>query len=359
MWLSVSASCAPLTSPSLTDSWEQCASAGNRTRVRWQRAHCLWKIFGPYRLQQVVFAAWHNLLTSTPHFVALFQPPVRNPQETLGNPHSCSGNLEVRPFAPLQGFHPASRVSFLGADASTSAQYWTEVTHFGLDFPGKTAWRVRWRRHATWNSRSVGYPHHWDSNPSSAASQLDTVMWLSVSASSHLTRSPISRESPHSTTRPLMPLDLTHIGSDPLPSCMTQPSHANPHRILWHCFNRLSETLRKPLETQGNLTQLQRKPGGNPSKCLHTPFAPLQGFHPASRVSFLGADASTSAQYWTEVTHNPWAHFPGKTAWRVRWRRHATWNSRSVGYPHHSLQVDTCGIRTHAGRPHRFSRLTP
>ena len=25
-------------------------------------------------------------------------------------------------------------------------------------------------------------------------------------------------------------------------------------------------------------------------------------------------------------------------------------------HPHHSLQVDTCGIRTHAGRPHRLSR---
>ena len=57
--------------------------------------------------------------------MALFQPPVRNPQETLGNPrkpHSCSGNPEATPskclhtpFAPLQGFHPASRVSFLGA----------------------------------------------------------------------------------------------------------------------------------------------------------------------------------------------------------------------------------------------------
>ena len=31
--------------------------------------------------------------------------------------------------------------------------------------------------------------------------------------------------------------------------------------------------------------------------------------------------------------------------------RHATWNSRSVGYPHHSLQVDTCGIRTTRGDP--------
>ena len=35
---------------------------------------------------------------STPHFLALFQPPVRNPQETLGNPHSCSGNPEVTPL---------------------------------------------------------------------------------------------------------------------------------------------------------------------------------------------------------------------------------------------------------------------
>ena len=194
-------------SPALTDSWEQCASAGNRTRVRWQRCilpldhWCLWKIFGldSYRLQIplysfFVFAAWHNLLT----------------------------------------------------------------------------------------------PIH-------------TAFCGTVSA-----------------------------------ACQ-KPSPRKP-----------KETLTVAAET-----------GVTPSKCLRKPFAPLQGFHPASRVSFLGADASTSAQYWTEVTHNPWAHFPGKTAWRVRWRRHATWNSRSVGYPHHSLQVDTCGIRTHVGRPHRLSGPTP
>ena len=44
---------------------------------------------------------------STPHFLALFQPPVRNlrkPLETQGNPHSCSGNPEV---TPLNAFtHP-------------------------------------------------------------------------------------------------------------------------------------------------------------------------------------------------------------------------------------------------------------
>ena len=76
---------------------------------------------------------------------------------------------------------------------------------------------------------------------------------------------------------------------------MTQPSHASPHRIFWHCFSRLSETLRKPLGNPRKPSQLQRKHTEvTPSKCLHTPFAPLQGFHPASRVSFLGADASHS-----------------------------------------------------------------
>ena len=59
----------------------------------------------------------------------------------------------------------------------------------------------------------------------------------------------------------------------------------------------------KPLETQGNPHSCSGNPEVTPSKCLHTPFAPLQGFHPASRVSFLGADASTSAQYWTEATN--------------------------------------------------------
>ena len=99
-------------SPALTDSWEQCASAGNRTRVRWQRCilpldhWCLWKIFGldSYRLQIPCTPFSSSLRDttfsrqSTPHFVALFQPPVRNPQETLGNPHSCSGNPEVTPL---------------------------------------------------------------------------------------------------------------------------------------------------------------------------------------------------------------------------------------------------------------------
>ena len=65
---------------------------------------------------------------STPHFLALFQPPVRNPQETPWKPKETltvaaeppPSKCLHTPFAPLQGFHPASRVSFLGADASHS-----------------------------------------------------------------------------------------------------------------------------------------------------------------------------------------------------------------------------------------------
>ena len=113
MRLSVSASCAPLTSPShplSPTSWEQCASAGSRTRVRWQRCilpldhWCLWKIFGldSYRLQipcTPFSSSLHDTTfsrQSTPHFVALFQPPVRNPQETLGNPWKPS-QLQRKP----------------------------------------------------------------------------------------------------------------------------------------------------------------------------------------------------------------------------------------------------------------------
>ena len=60
---------------------------------------------------------------------------------------------------------------------------------------------------------------------------------------------------------------------------MTQPSHANPHRIFWHCFSRLSETLRKPLETPWKPSQLQRKPGGNPPLNAFThPLRPYKAF---------------------------------------------------------------------------------
>ena len=103
-------------------------------------------------------------------------------------------------------------------------------------------------------------------------------------------------------------MDLIHLGSRSLVllfrlRCMTQPSHANPHRIFWHCFSRLSETLRKPLETQGNPHSCSGNPEVTPLNAFTHPLRPYKAFTPASRVSFLGADASTSAQYWTEATH--------------------------------------------------------
>ena len=51
---------------------------------------------------------------STPHFLALFQPPVetlRKPLETQGNPHSCSGNPEVTPLNAFTHLCALTRLS--------------------------------------------------------------------------------------------------------------------------------------------------------------------------------------------------------------------------------------------------------
>ena len=97
---------------------------------RWRRRilpldhWCLWKSFGldSCRLQipcTPFSSSLHDTTFSrqpTPHFLALFQPPVRNPQETLGNPRKPSqlqrkpevtpSKCPHTPFAPLQGFQP-------------------------------------------------------------------------------------------------------------------------------------------------------------------------------------------------------------------------------------------------------------
>ena len=76
--------------------------------------------------------------------------------------------------------------------------------------------------------------------------------------------------------------------------CMTQPSQANPHRSFWHRFSRLSGTPtvldEATLSGQASLTRALK------TSC-----------HLELKVHWLGIS------------------------------------------PHHSLQVDTCGIRTHAG----------
>ena len=59
---------------------------------------------------------------------------------------------------------------------------------------------------------------------------------------------------------------------------MTQPSHANPHRIFWHCFSRLSETLRKPLETQGNPHSCSGNPEVTPLNAFTHPLRPYKAF---------------------------------------------------------------------------------
>ena len=59
---------------------------------------------------------------------------------------------------------------------------------------------------------------------------------------------------------------------------MTQPSHANPHRIFWHCFSRLSETLRKPLETLGNPHSCSGNPEVTPLNAFTHPLRPYKAF---------------------------------------------------------------------------------
>ena len=75
-------------------------------------------------------------------------------------------------------------------------------------------------------------------------------------------------------------------------------------------------------------------------------------------VLIAGPDASTSAQYWTRQRTSLEHTFQARPA--LQTSCHLELNIRRLGTnPHHSLQVDTCGIRTHAGRPHRLSRPTP
>ena len=107
MWLSVSTSCEPLTSPSYphTNSWEQRASAGNWPQVTSMATMYsttgplmplenlwAWFISAPDPLFFFVLAAWHNAVLS------FCQKPSGNPLETQGNPHSCNGNPEVTPL---------------------------------------------------------------------------------------------------------------------------------------------------------------------------------------------------------------------------------------------------------------------
>ena len=131
---------------------------------RWQRSilpldhRRLWKIFGldSYRLQiPLVLLFRLRCMTqpsqANPHriFLAPFQPPVRNPQETPGKPKETltvaaetrrqpPSNCPRTPFAPLQGFLSPCIARFVffraNADAPTSAQYWTRQ-----HFPGKPA----------------------------------------------------------------------------------------------------------------------------------------------------------------------------------------------------------------------------
>ena len=172
------------------------------------------------------------------------------------------------------------------------------------------------------------------------------------------------------------------LGFQGFPEGFWQAAETVPQNAVWIGVRRLCHAAKTKKEYKGSgayMSQVQRFSRGISGLVVEYIVAIWPGFDSRlmhivlmsrwERVRWRG-EGGTRSRDWQSHDCLDWnaadlqkicrrAHFPGKTAWRVRWRRHATWNSRSVGYPHHSLQVDTCEIRTHAGRPHRLSRPTP
>ena len=137
---------------------------------------------------------------------------------------------------------------------------------------------------------------------------------------------------------------------------MTQPSQANPHRIFLAPFQppvrNPQETPGKPKETLTVAAETRRQP---PSNCPRTPFAPLQGFlSPCiARFVFFCAQTQTPRRLHSIGRGNT---FRASQLDALKTSCHLELKVRWLGIsPHHSLQVDTCGIRTHAGRPHWLS----
>ena len=59
---------------------------------------------------------------------------------------------------------------------------------------------------------------------------------------------------------------------------MTQPSHANPHRIFWHCSAACQKPSGKPLETLGNPHSCSGNPEVTPLNAFTHPLRPYKAF---------------------------------------------------------------------------------
>ena len=135
---------------------------------------------------------------------------------------------------------------------------------------------------------------------------------------------------------------------------MTQPSHASPHRIFWHCFSRLSETLRKPWKPKEKPSQLQRKPGGNPPLNAFThPLRPYKAFtlHRAFR-------------FWTQTPRTvldggntqPLSTLSGQDSLTRALKTSCHLELKIRWLPSPLLTSRHLWTRTYAGRPRRLSR---
>ena len=119
---------------------------------------------------------------------------------------------------------------------------------------------------------------------------------------------------------------------------------------------------KKPLGNLRKLSQLQRKPGGNPPLiALTVPLRPYNTFtlHRAFR---FWAKTSRRLHSIGRGNTQPLGTLSGQDSLTraLKMSCHLDLNFCWLGInPHDSLQVDTCGMQTHAGRPHRLSRPTP
>ena len=151
-------------------------------------------------------------------------------------------------------------------------------------------------------------------------------------------------------------MGLIHIDSrSPCTTCLS-----SLHGTTF--FSRLSQTLKKRLGNLRKLSQRQRKPGGHPPLiALTVPLRPYNTFtlHRAFR---FWAKTSRRLHSIGRGNTQPLGTLSGQDSLTraLNMSCHLELNFCWLGInPHDSLQVDTCGMQTHAGRPHRLSRPTP
>ena len=161
-------------------------------------------------------------------------------------------------------------------------------------------------------------------------------------------------------------------GRAPSFSAFAQPSSLPPHRIFWHRFSLLSETLRKPLGNPRKPSQLQRKPGGNPPlNALTHPLRPYKAFtlrrafrfwaQTPRRLHSIGRGNTQPQHYDAPCAQQRPTSFNGLRrkspcglcSCMTAWKDEPAW--RKLNLPHKDASAE-CRRK---GTIHRFSQFVP